>query len=71
MVHRGSFNLAVMLIINPFVILFYQNCTMAPNSYASRPTQTIQRQISSVQEETKIEKKAEKPCNPHISQCAE
>lgn len=28
--NRGSFSFVALLVINPIVILFYQNCTMAP-----------------------------------------
>lgn len=32
---RGSFSFVAMLVINPIVILFYQNCSMSPISHAS------------------------------------
>ncbi len=31
---RSSFFLAVLFIANPFMLLFYQNCSVAPNSQA-------------------------------------
>ena len=48
MVNRGGFSFVAMLVINPIVILFYQNCSMAPVSYAKNvPSTTISRQIAS------------------------
>ena len=41
MIQRGGFSFVAMLVINPFVILFYQNCSMAPISHASKVAQTI------------------------------
>ncbi|UXR64172.1 hypothetical protein EZJ49_13985 [Bdellovibrio bacteriovorus] len=34
MMNKGSFSFVAMLVINPVVILFYQNCSMAPISHA-------------------------------------
>jgi hypothetical protein len=31
---RSSFFLAVLLIANPFMLLFYQNCSVVPTSHA-------------------------------------
>lgn len=51
MIQRGGFSFVAMLVINPFVILFYQNCSMAPVSNASNlaqsPVIVQQRSISS------------------------
>jgi hypothetical protein len=49
MVNKGGFSFVAMLVINPIVILFYQNCSMAPLSYAKNPPApaTIQRGIAS------------------------
>lgn len=49
MVNRGGFSFVAMLVINPIVILFYQNCSMAPVSHAkhSPPSSSISRQIAS------------------------
>lgn len=49
MVQKGGFSFVAMLVINPVVILFYQNCSMAPISYAKNtpPPVTISRQIAS------------------------
>ncbi|UOF00758.1 hypothetical protein [Bdellovibrio reynosensis] len=49
MVQRGGFSFVAMLVINPVVILFYQNCSMAPISYAKNttPNVVISRQIAS------------------------
>ncbi len=35
MVNRGGFSFIAMVVINPIVILFYQNCSMTPISHAN------------------------------------
>lgn len=35
MVKRGGFSFVAMMVINPVIILFYQNCSMSQVSYAS------------------------------------
>jgi hypothetical protein len=35
MASKSSYMLAVLFIANPFVLLFYQNCSSAPTSQAS------------------------------------
>ncbi|KHD88701.1 MAG: hypothetical protein OM95_07825 [Bdellovibrio sp. ArHS] len=49
MVNRGGFSFVAMLVINPIVILFYQNCSMAPVSYAKNttPVAKVSRQVAS------------------------
>ncbi len=47
MVRRGGFSFVAMLVINPVVILFYQNCAMTPMSQAYRATPPP-REVSSV-----------------------
>ncbi|MEK2689092.1 hypothetical protein [Bdellovibrio sp. GT3] len=48
MVNKGSFSFVAMLVINPVVILFYQNCSMTPVSHAQNsPPATVSRQIAS------------------------
>ena len=34
MTKQSSFFLAVLFIANPFMLLFYQNCSVAPNSHS-------------------------------------
>lgn len=41
MVRRGGFSFVAMLVINPIVILFYQNCSMAPTSQAARSVASV------------------------------
>jgi hypothetical protein len=50
MFDRGGFSFVAMLVINPIVILFYQNCSMAPVSMAkdNRPT-FVSRSVASEQ----------------------
>lgn len=49
MMNRGSFSFVAMLVINPVVILFYQNCSMTPISHAKNatPIPVITRQVAS------------------------
>lgn len=48
MINRGGFSFVAMLVINPIVILFYQNCSMAPISQAkTTPPAVIQRAVAS------------------------
>ncbi len=37
MAKRSSFFLAVLFIANPFMLLFYQNCSVTPTSHADSP----------------------------------
>lgn len=57
MVNRGGFSFVAMLVINPIVILFYQNCSMAPISYAKNttPPAVQSRSIASENKTSKIE----------------
>lgn len=41
MMNRGGFSFVAMLVINPIVILFYQNCSMSPVSYAKNTTPVV------------------------------
>jgi hypothetical protein len=47
MVNRGGFSFVAMLVINPIVILFYQNCSMTPISHAQNNPPASIRQIAS------------------------
>lgn len=47
MVNRGGFSFVAMLVINPIVILFYQNCSMTPVSHANNKPPASIRQIAS------------------------
>lgn len=47
MVNRGGFSFVAMLVINPIVILFYQNCSMTPVSHAQNSPPASIRQIAS------------------------
>ncbi|MNJ91395.1 hypothetical protein D3C87_90460 [compost metagenome] len=47
MMNKGGFSFVAMLVINPVVILFYQNCSMAPVSHASKKVPAINRQVAS------------------------
>ncbi|WP_413558847.1 hypothetical protein [Bdellovibrio sp. HCB209] len=48
MVNKGGFSFVAMLVINPIVILFYQNCSMTPVSHAQNsPPKVVVRQVAS------------------------
>lgn len=52
MARRGSFSLIAMVVINPMVILFYQNCSMIPaRSAQAQETAPIVREVSSIKEQ--------------------
>lgn len=53
MVNRGSFSFVAMLVVNPIVILFYQNCSMTPISYAKNTTPVPAVQSRNVASEAK------------------
>jgi hypothetical protein len=45
---KGSFSFVAMLVINPIVIIFYQNCSMSPISLAeNKPRPEIVRAVAS------------------------
>lgn len=54
MMSRGTFSFVTMLVINPVVILFYQNCSMVPSSVASQPP--VIREVASVKADTAVAK---------------
>ncbi|MEK2646926.1 hypothetical protein [Bdellovibrio sp. BCCA] len=71
MMNRGSFSFVAMLVINPIVILFYQNCSMTPVSYAKNttPRPVVSRQIAS--EAKPVVAEVEKPaCPENKKECA-
>ncbi|MGZ3768194.1 MAG: hypothetical protein ACXVCP_05855 [Bdellovibrio sp.] len=74
MVNKGGFSFVAMLVINPIVILFYQQCSMSPLSYAktSTPPTAVTRQIASQSKPIVVEAKksvcAEK--NENKADCA-
>lgn len=45
---RGATSFAILFILNPIVILFYQNCSVLPSQ--AQEAQKASRSISSVQE---------------------
>lgn len=49
---KSGYSFLTMLVINPIVILFYQQCSMIPTSYASKEPELIsqKRGLASVQE---------------------
>lgn len=68
MINRGGFSFVAMLVINPIVILFYQNCSMAPISQAKMtPVKPVIRQVAS---EAKPVVAAVKPgCSEEKKEC--
>lgn len=66
---KGGFSFVAMLVINPVVILFYQNCSMAPISYAAKKAPpTIERQIASEAKPVYISKSV-KACDHSKPDC--
>lgn len=65
---RGGYSFVAMLVINPVIILFYQNCSMAPVSYASKqdmaPPPAISRSVASEASEVTPSK-----CDPAREKC--
>lgn len=58
MAKRSSFFLAVLMIANPFMLLFYQNCSVAPNSHASKiENHQLHKTSKTPASETKVEEK--------------
>jgi hypothetical protein len=58
---RNELSFLFLWVVNPIVIVFYQNCSMSENSYASSETPPI-----------KIEQQLQKeqpPCNTDNSPC--
>ena len=53
MVNRGGFSFVAMLVINPIVILFYQNCSMTPISHAQNADQPVVSSLRSIASEEK------------------
>jgi len=54
--NKGSLSFVAMMVINPIVILFYQNFAMTPISYAAKdpaPTE-ISREVASVANEDEV-----------------
>lgn len=73
MLNRGSFSFVAMLVINPIVILFYQNCSMAPVSYATNTTKpkVISRQVASEAKPVvaKVGEKTTSTCSSDTKEC--
>lgn len=68
MLARGGFSFVAMLVINPIVILFYQNCSMAPVSQAKyTPPPAITRQVAS--EEKPLVATIKPACNDDKKEC--
>jgi len=79
MLERGGFSFIALLVINPIVILLYQNCSLSPVTHsevASRQLITQKRTMSSVGTPEKVEiNKVKvalptiKDCNPSLENC--
>lgn len=69
MMNKGSFSFVAMLVINPVVILFYQNCSMAPISHAKNTTTipVITRQVAS--ESQPVVADIKPTCNDEKKEC--
>jgi hypothetical protein len=68
MVNKGGFSFVAMLVINPVVILFYQNCSMSPISHAQNsPPKAIVRQVAS--EAKPIVAEVKPACDSNKKEC--
>lgn len=68
MVNKGGFSFVAMLVINPIVILFYQNCSMSPVSHAQNsPPKVIVRQVAS--EAKPVVAEAKPKCDTAKKEC--
>lgn len=56
MFRRGGFSFVAMLVINPIVILFYQNCSMVPTSLSSRSVASVAETKVATSQQPKIAK---------------
>lgn len=69
MINKGGFSFVAMLVINPIVILFYQNCSMTPISHAeNKPRPTIVRAVASETTPT-LYKEAKATCMDDKKEC--
>lgn len=69
MIGKGSFSFVAMLVINPIVILFYQNCSMSPISHAeNKPRPAIVRAVASEGSAT-LYKEAKAQCDDTKKAC--
>jgi len=50
MAKKSSLMLALLFIANPFVLLFYQNCSSAPNHAVKAPEQYGEKKPASLQD---------------------
>ncbi len=69
MLSKGSFSFVAMLVINPIVIIFYQNCSMSPISHAeNKPRPIIERAVASEGAAT-LYKEAKMSCDDSKKVC--
>lgn len=71
MANKGSISFVAMMVINPIVILFYQNFAMSSMSYAARPPEpaAVTRQVASVTAEDEAVVPEEGQCNGQKTNC--
>ncbi|WII72492.1 hypothetical protein QJS83_01240 [Bdellovibrio sp. 22V] len=69
MVNRGGFSFVAMLVINPIVILFYQNCSMSPISYAKNTTPPAVATRSVASEAKPVLADVKPACNDNKKEC--
>lgn len=70
--NKGSLSFVAMMVINPIVILFYQNFAMTPMSYAAKPTAPteVRREVASVAPEEMLSQNEESfKCNGQREFC--
>jgi hypothetical protein len=72
MLEKGSFSFVALLVINPVVILLYQNCSFLPvtqSELAAREMGSQKRAISSVAAPQKVDINKLKVSKPSVAAC--
>lgn len=61
---KGGYSLCIMMVLNPVVILFYQNCSYLPVTQAKyRQSAVVERQVASESKATKEESISRPSCS--------
>lgn len=68
---KSGYSFVAMLAINPVVILFYQQCSMIPTSYASKesPPIRIERGLASTEQPKALPSSEKRPFCADLENC--
>jgi len=72
MLEKGGFSFVALLVINPVIILLYQNCSLLPaaqSQLAAKELMPQKRVISSVGTPEKVDLTKIRASNPSLSEC--